>query len=422
MNEQTEKAHHISEKKVPHLFRPIYQSKAFRALWIGNTLSVFGSSITGIIVPILVYSLTQSTVSMGFVMTAYMLPNVIILPFAGIIVDKINRAKLMRLTDLIRCAMAFSIMTLAFNHLLTIHMMMFIAAILGTMDGLFQPAFSAMRATIFTSEIRTSANALNQLSVQSMRLIGPALGGLIVAVWSAPIGFAIDGLTYLISFVCLLYLTKEGEIQTDTARTNSTSFLQDCFGGFEVIKKNTWLWVTILAFSLINICTTGISAIILPWLLNVHDQFPSYIYGLVMSFQAVGAALAAFIFGMRKVWRHRGWIAYLGIAAGGCAFLIMPLIHSSAAIMLLMMVEGYGSMTFGLIWETSLQELVEPEAFGRVASIDMLGSFALIPAGYMFTGWFADAVGSITAMLLLSMLTLLFIALSLSIPAIRHFD
>ncbi|WP_444965496.1 hypothetical protein [Sporolactobacillus shoreicorticis] len=63
-------------------------------------------------------------------------------------------------------------------------------------------------------------------------------------------------------------------------------------------------------------------------------------------------------------------------------------------------------MAFGLIWETNLQD---PEAFRRVASIGMLGSFALIPVGYMFTGWFANAIGGVSAMLTLSLLTLLLI-------------
>ncbi|MFT8312001.1 MAG: MFS transporter [Sporolactobacillus sp.] len=411
-----------TKHNVPHFFLPIYQSRAFRALWIGNTLSVFGSSITGIIIPILVYSLTQSTLAMGFVMTAYMLPNVIILPFAGIIVDKVNRAKLMRLTDIVRCSMAFTIMGMGLNGSLTIHLLSMFAIILGIMDGLFQPAFSAMRATVFTPEIRTSANALNQLSIQGMRLLGPALGGLIVTVWSAPIGFGIDGVTFLVSFTCLLYLTKEGKIRKAALEAKKTSFIHDCFGGIEIIKQNTWLWVTIMAFCFINICTTGITVIIIPWLMNVHHHFPSYVYGLVMSGQAIGAALAAFIFGMRKTWHHRGIIAYLGIALGGLAFIAMPFVYNIVLLIVLMIFEGLGSMAFGLIWETSLQDLVAPEAFGRVASIDMLGSFALIPVGYMFTGWFANVLGGVSAMLVLSSLTLLLIALSLCIPAIRNFD
>ncbi|GGL46649.1 hypothetical protein GCM10007968_08420 [Sporolactobacillus putidus] len=80
-------------------------------------------------------------------------------------------------------------------------------------------------------------------------------------------------------------------------------------------------------------------------------------------------------------------------------------------------------MAFGLIWETSLQELVAPEAFGRVASLDMLGSFALLPAGFLFTGWFANIIGGAAAITILGATVVLStVLILLCIPAIRKFD
>lgn len=409
------------KKKYPPLFVPVAASRAFRFLWIGNTLSVFGSSVTSVIVPVLVYSLSHSTMTMGMIMTAYMLPNVIILPFAGMIVDRVNRARLMQAADLVRCLLGFIVMGLGLSGLLTIHLLTLIAVFLGLMDGLFQPAFSALRAAVFIPEIRNSANALNQLSVQGMRLLGPALGGLIVSLLSAPAGFGIDALTFLISFICLLFLTEEGTIHKDSVQ-QKISFLRACFAGFDVIRKSTWLWVTIAAFSLINIFTSGTIAILIPWLINVHEQFPSYVYGLVMSGEAVGAAGCAFIFGMRRKWRYRGFIAYGGVSIAGLCLLLMPLVHQVILLMMLMVIEGFGMMAFGLIWETSLQELVAPEAFGRVASLDMLGSFALLPAGYLFTGWFADLIGGAPAIITMGLSVAIAAGLILLVPAVRRFD
>ncbi|MDF2565567.1 MAG: major Facilitator Superfamily protein [Massilibacillus sp.] len=89
---------------------------------------------------------------------------------------------------------------------------------------------------------------------------------------------------------------------------------------------------------------------------------------------------------------------------------------------MLMLIEGAGIMVFGLIWEISLQELVENEAFGRVASLDMIGSFALMPVGYLLTGWLAQIIGGTVSMLILSG-TLIFSTMAvLLIPQIRHFD
>ncbi|WP_332237303.1 MFS transporter [Sporolactobacillus sp. KGMB 08714] len=409
-------------RRYPQLIKPLAVSRAFRALWIGNSLSVFGSSITSVIVPVIVYSLTHSTLTMGLVMTAYMLPNVVILPFAGLIVDRINRASLMRTADLIRCLIAFAVMFCGFAGLLDVHILLVVAAFLGLMDGLFQPAFSAIRATVFVPEIRTSANALTQLTVQGMRLFGPAAGGLIISISSAPVGFGVDGLTFLISFICLRFLGKEGQVQRNGAAAERPSFFRECFAGIYVIKKNTWLWVTILAFSFINICTTGIVVILVPWLINVHLHLPSYVYGLVMSGEAAGAALTALLFGMRKTWHYRGPIAYGCVGAGGLALFFMPLTHAAYLLTGFMILEGAGMMMFGLIWETSLQELVSPAAFGRVASLDMLGSFALLPAGYLFTGWFAGSIGGSAAMIILGAAVVFLTALVLFIPGIRRFD
>lgn len=418
-----ETQHMTQLRKYPQLIEPLIASRAFRALWIGNSLSVFGSSITSVIVPVIVYSLTHSTVAMGLIMTAYMLPNVVILPFAGLIVDQVNRAVLMRSADLIRCFLVLSVMICGLASLLTVHLLMIIAVFLGLMDGLFQPAFSAMRATVFVPEIRNSANALTQLTVQGMRLLGPAIGGLIVGILSAPVGFGVDSLTFFISFICLLFLTKEGRVKKTGSASEKKSFLHECFAGIQVIRKNTWLWVTILAFSFINICTSGIIAILIPWLINIHQHLPSYVYGLVMSGDAAGAALAAFVFGMRKIWHLRGLIAYSGVGIGGLSLIFMPLTHSAYMLIGLMILEGAGMMAFGLIWETSLQELVAPEAFGRVASLDMLGSFALLPAGFLFTGWFANIIGGAAAITILGATVVLStVLILLCIPAIRKFD
>ncbi|MNO00569.1 hypothetical protein D3C81_2204890 [compost metagenome] len=79
-------------------------------------------------------------------------------------------------------------------------------------------------------------------------------------------------------------------------------------------------------------------------------------------------------------------------------------------------------MLFGLIWETSLQELVPQEAFGRVASLDMLGSFALLPIGYIVVGWLADVIGGTQTMMIFAALGIACIIFVLMIPSIRKFD
>ncbi|EMI9090243.1 MULTISPECIES: MFS transporter [Bacillus] len=407
---------------VGKLLLPVKASRHFKFLWIGQLLSTLGSSITMVILPVVVYSLTGSTVVMGMTMAMYMLPNILALPFAGLVVDRIDRVKLMLFTDIIRCILMLLLATLIFMDVLTIPFLYVLVALYGLMEGIFQPAYSAVRAKVFVPEIRNAANALTQMSNQGIRLIGPALGGLIVSVASAGIGFGLDAVTYLLSFFCLLFLREIKFKKVRPIEKSKVNYKQEFMEGVFVLKSHPWLWVTILVFSFINICYAGIIVVLIPWLFNVHHHFEAYVYGLGMASSGVGAVIAALIFGGRERWHKRGLLAYGGVLISGCALLIMPFIAWAPALIGLMAIEGFGMMIFGLIWETSLQELVPEEAFGRVASLDMLGSFALLPLGYVVVGWLATVIGGEITIITLAILVLVTIGIALSVPSIRRFD
>ncbi|MED0991180.1 MFS transporter [Bacillus nitratireducens] len=407
---------------VGKLLLPVKVSPHFKFLWLGQLLSTLGSSVTVVILPVVVYSLTGSTVVMGMTMAMYMLPNILALPFAGLVVDRIDRVKLMLFTDIIRCILMMLFATLIFMDVLTIPLLYVLVAVYGLMEGIFQPAYSAVRAKVFVPEIRNAANALTQMSNQGIRLIGPALGGLIVSVASAGIGFGLDAVTYLLSFLCLLFLREIKFNKVQKFERNKVHYKKDFMEGILVLKSHPWLWITILVFSFINICYAGIIVVLIPWLFNVHHHFEAYVYGLGMASSGAGAVIAALIFGGRQQWRKRGLLAYGGVLISGIALLIMPFVSWAPALIALMAMEGFGMMIFGLIWETSLQELVPEEAFGRVASLDMLGSFALLPLGYVVIGWLATVIGGKITIIMLAILVLITIGMALSVPSIRRFD
>lgn len=122
---------------VGKLLLPVKVSRHFKFLWIGQLLSTLGSSITMVILPVVVYSLTGSTVVMGMTMAMYMLPNILALPFAGLVVDRVDRVKLMLFTDTIRCILMLSLGSLILMDLLTITLLYVLVALYGLMEGSF---------------------------------------------------------------------------------------------------------------------------------------------------------------------------------------------------------------------------------------------------------------------------------------------
>lgn len=420
------------------LLQPLRQSKAFLYLWLGQLIAVLGSSVTMIILPIVIYNLTGSATLMGLAMTIYMLPNVIILPVSGWIVDRTDRIRLVMFTNTVRFLLMLTMAILIFTGHLSMTLLYIALALYGLMDGIFNPAYSALRAEVFTPDIRNAANALSQMSIQAVRLLGPALGGLIITFASAAIGFALDSLTYLLSLLCFIALSKHfvsahrnkmapaastsSPAQATASAENGPSLWTDFMEGFRILMGQQWLWITIVIFSLLNVCYQGIIVVLIPWLFKVHYGFTPVIYGLAMAGIGAGAVLGAIVFGSRSRWHRRGWIGYGGALLSGIALLLLTIVSSPPLLIGVMVLEGFGMMMFALVWETSLQELVPTESFGRVVSLDMLGSYALLPVGYLLVGWLADHMGGIWTITLFGSTGIALLILGLCIPGIRRFD
>ncbi len=408
-------------KFIDQFAAPFRQSRPFPFLWLGQLISFLGSSVTMIILPVVVYTLTGSTTIMGFIMATYMLPNILMLPVSGWIVDRYNRTSIMLFTDAARFILMMTIAILLFTDSLSITILFVLVAVYGMMDGLFQPAYSAVRASVFTPEIRNSANALTQISNQAVRLIGPSLGGLLVTFLSAGWGIGLDALTYAASFGCLIFLRKLIPFHKKEVKQDS-NIKGDFMEGVNVLKSNPWLWVSILTFAFVNICYGGLVIVLIPWLFKVHLELTPYIYGVAVTCSGIGSILAGLLFGTRSRWHRRGLLAYGGAFLSGLALFLMAFTSSAVGLCALFAMEGFGMMIFGLIWETSLQELVPQEMFGRVASLDLLGSFALLPVGYIIIGWLADVIGGTETIALFSGMGILTVLFVLLLPSIRKFD
>lgn len=417
-----------SETKLPVLLQryagPFRLSRAFPYLWGGESAAYLGSSVMTVVLPAVVYSISGSTTTMGLIQALNMLMYVAMLPLSGGLVDRYERLALMMLADGTR----FLTVGLGALLILTGHLSLPVLGILiginGAMNGLFQPAYSATRAVVFVPEIRNQANALTQISDQAVRLIGPSLGGLLITFLSAGWGFGFNALTFLFSFVCISRLKRFFTATPLKKEPDFTRFRwrEDFMQGVAILRKDQWLWITILTFGVLNIFYSGITAVLAPWLFNVHYHFPPYAYGIAVTSSGLGAILAGVLFGSRKSWRKRGLIAYGGMLLSGLALLLIAFIPSVYGLAFLFAIQGFGYMIFGLIWETSLQEMVPPESFGRVASLDMLGSFALLPLGYLLVGWLADVIGGISAMIIFSLVGIAVVAFVLCLPGIRRFD
>ncbi len=400
------------------LFRSLsYRSFAF--LWTGQTVSRLGDSLYRISLAWWVLEKTGSAAAMGTVLIFSFAPMLIFLLVGGVAVDRFPRGRIMLASDILRGAVVAVVAALAFAQSLEIWHVYIASVAFGFVDAFFHPAYTAIVPEIVPSTGLPSANSLTNLSRQVTGIAGPALGATIVALGGTPTAFALDALSFFISAVCLVPIVG---LATHAAEARVPSVLRDLREGLATVLGSPWLWVTIAIFALANVTLDGPIAVSLPFLVKDGLHADVGALGLLYSMSSLGAIVGALWLGRFARIRRRGLVTYGAGIVSGLAVVAAGLPISIIGVSIAMFIEGASVATFGLIWTNTLQEMVPRERLGRVSSIDMLGSYVLLPIGYGVTGWVTDLVGAQMMFVLGGAIGAGLIALGLLHPAIRGLD
>lgn len=398
--------------------------RSFALLWSGQQLSVLGDSIYRVALAWWILETTGSATAMSTIFIFASAPMLVFLLVGGVAVDRYSRARVMFLSDILRGLLIGIVALLAFAHRLETWHIYIVSLLFGIVGAFFGPAYRAIVPEIVPRELLPSANGLTTLSEQLAEIAGPALAALIVSTSGSPTAFTLDGLTFVISALCLAPLVRLALARH--ASKERKSVLHDFREGVEVVRKASWLSITIVIASLGNITLSAPFAIALPFLVKGHLHGGVGSLGLIYSLLAAGS-IGGTILG--TVWlertsglRARGLLAYGLWIAGGLLIAVFGLPVTIYAVAPAAFLIGVAFGVPDLIFINTLQELIPGKLLGRVTSIVTLGSFALIPFGSGLVGWATDQVGAPTIFILSGILTALLAALALLHPVIRNLD
>jgi len=398
--------------------------RPFALLWSGQQLSALGDSIYRVALAWWILEKTGSATAMGTIFIFASVPMLVFLLAGGVAVDRYPRARVMFLSDILRGLLIGIVALLAFAHRLELWHIYIVSLLFGIVGAFFGPAYRAIVPEIVPRELLPSANGLTTLSLQLAEIAGPALGALIVGTSGSPTAFTLDCLSFVISALCLAPLVRLA--LTGHAPKERKSVLHDFREGVEVVRKSSWLSITIVIASLGNITLSAPLAIALPFLVKGHLQGGVGSLGLIYSTIAAGA-IGGTILG--TVWlertsglRARGLFAYSLWIAGGLLIAVFGLSGTIYAIAPAAFLIGAAFTVPNLIFITTLQQLIPLNVLGRVTSIATLGSIVLVPVGSGLVGWATDHVGAPTIFILSGILTALLAAVALMHPAIRNLE
>ena len=398
--------------------------RPFALLWSGQQLSALGDSIYRVALAWWVLEKTGSATAMSSIFIFASAPMLIFLLVGGVAVDRYPRARVMFLSDILRGLLAGIVAMLAFAHRLELWHIYIASLLFGIVSAFFGPAYRAIVPEIVPRELLPSANGLTTLSLQLADIIGPALGALIVSTSGSPTAFSLDCLSFVISALCLAPLVRlalGGHVPKERK-----SVLHDFREGVEVVRKSSWLSITIVIASLGNITFSAPLAITLPFLVKGHLHGGVGSLGLLYSMISAGAIVGTIL---GTIWlerttglRARGLFAYGLWIAGGLLIAVFGLSVTIYTIAPAAFLVGAAFSIPNLIFITTLQELIPGKVLGRVMSIATLGSIALVPVGSGLVGWATDQVGAPTIFILSGILTAVLAALALLHPVIRNLE
>ena len=226
-------------------FPLLKQNPSFRNLWYGQVISELGNWVNSIALYALILQLTGSGMAMAAAMMAKLLPMVIISPFAGVVIDRMDRRTVLIASDILRCftVLCFLIVESREDLWLVYAITLFEVAL----TGFFEPARSAILPSIVKKNHLVTANAISGATWSIMLTLGAALGGFVVSLFGVKVAFILDALTYLLSAWFIIKIPYPNTKSGETIKKNNSSGIKGLAEGVRyLISRPIVLALTLL--------------------------------------------------------------------------------------------------------------------------------------------------------------------------------
>ena len=376
------------------ILKPL-QIRDFALLWAGMTVSMLGDGIYLVALAWQVYELSNTPTALSLVGVAWTAPMVVFLLVGGVASDRIDRRKVLILSDAVRGVAVVAIGLLSVTGEIELWHMFVLVAVYGIGDAFFGPAFGAIVPDLVPTNLLLEANSLGQfMRPFAMRLAGPALGGLIIAVVGggrAGPAFLVNAGSFAISALCLWLMVARPVERVEESRR---SVIAEVAEGLTFVRSQTWLWATLLSALLSLLFWVGPFEVLIPYVVKNEIGGGADDLGLVFAAGGVGAVLAALAMAQVGLPRRHMLVMYwsFGIAIGSVSG--FGFVTETWQAMGVSFVEGVTTTVGMIIWGTLMHRLVPTALLGRVESLDWLTSISLVPVSFAITGPIAEAIGA----------------------------
>ena len=367
--------------------------KNYIFLWGGQLFSLLGSSIIRFVIIwwIAKETLNPTTVSIAFFLGA--LPMVIIPPIVGVFIDRWNRKITIALVDSLQALITFLIILFFLTGIANVWVVITMNIFRGIFQAIHFPTVNAIIPIMIPKKHLSRMNAINYLFTGVIQVIGPIVGGTLLAFFEIEQILWVDVFTFFIAIVPLI-LIKIPSITLNSKQTERVSYFKDFKDGISILKSVKSFLILIIFISVINLLnmpfTTQMSLFVL-----INHSGGELDFALVSAFLQIGIVIGAIIALSKKHWKHKELVILYSAFIGIGGYLITTLAPTGNFLIM-----GFGALIHAsmipianTMFLTILQTRVPAETQGRVFSIVISIAAAVSPLGMIISGPLAELFG-----------------------------
>jgi MFS family permease len=372
------------EPGLSHAWRAL-RNRNFRLFFGGQTISLIGTWMTRVATSWLVYRLTGSALLLGTVSFAGQIPTFLLAPFAGVLVDRLDRRQVLVWTQTLSMFQSLALAALTLSHHITIPLLLALSVMQGCVNAFDMPGRqSFMVKMVDDKRDLQNAIAINSSMVNVARLIGPSLAGMLIAVSSEGWCFLVDGISYIAVIVSLLMM----RLHDPVVQRKATSTLTELKAGWTYVSEFLPIRTILMLFAVVSLMGMPFVVLMPIFAAEVLHGGP-HTLGFLMGSMGMGALISALSLAARK--NVRGLVRMIPIAAGvfGAGLIGFGLSHWFWLSMVMVFVAGMGMMQGMAASNTVIQTIVTDDKRGRVMSYYTMAFMGMAPFGSLLAGTMA---------------------------------
>jgi hypothetical protein len=381
--------------------------RSFRLLAGGQFTSTVGDYCYAVALPWLVLSTHGGAILLGTVLACYGVPRTVLIPVGGVLADRIGPRTVMLAADTGRCVLVAALAVLATRHTASLAALGPVAAGIGAGEGLFIPASFAIMPSLLDGERLAAGNAISTAAIQVGSLVGPALGGALVAATRASTwAFAIDAASFAVSALTLALIPRKAAAGSLAGRAAEADRAADAAGADTIegsaggdrgqgvlafLKRSRVLQVILVVVIAANLANGGIDGVALPSL--AHGRFGAAGYGVLLACFAAGSVLGTLAAARTGGLRRPAIFASAAFLIDATALALAPYLGGEAGAATALFVAGAANGLGNVTFLTVLQKWAPPALLGRVMSALMLCAFGSYPLSVAISGVLVRHIG-----------------------------